>query len=82
MIVSFKNSLSRKERIKNNLAYKFLISTDIWIFVNLFMALLISIPYINFFTHGTHITVAHSMGTTIGINTSILLSSMMFLPLK
>ncbi len=82
MIISFKNSLSRKERIKNNLAYKFLISTDVWIFVNLFMALLISIPYINLFTHGTHITVAHSMGTTIGINTSILLSSMMFIASK
>ncbi len=82
MIISFKKSLSRKERIRNNLAYKFLISADVWIFVNLFMALLISIPYINFFTHGTLITVAHSMGTTIGINTSILLASMMFIASK
>jgi len=44
--------------------------------------LLISIPYINLFTHGTHITVAHSMGTTIGINTTILLASAMFIAYK
>lgn len=31
-----------------------------------------SIPAINLFTHGTHITVAHAMGSTIGINTMIL----------
>ncbi|SVB62523.1 uncharacterized protein METZ01_LOCUS215377, partial [marine metagenome] len=29
--------------------------------------------------HGTHITVAHSMGSTIGINTMILLSSVFFI---
>src|SRR5690606_38654348 len=40
--------------------------------------LLFSIPAINFFTHGTHITVAHSMGTTIGINTTILFSALFF----
>jgi nitric oxide reductase subunit B len=43
------------------------------------LALLISIPAINLFTHGTHITVAHSMGTTIGINTLILLSSVTYI---
>jgi len=41
--------------------------------------LLMSIPSINLFTHGTHITVAHSMGTTIGINTLILLSSITYI---
>jgi nitric oxide reductase subunit B len=34
-----------------------------------------SIPAINRYTHGTHITVAHAMGTTIGINTMILLAT-------
>jgi nitric oxide reductase subunit B len=34
-----------------------------------------SIPAINRYTHGTHITVAHAMGATIGINTMILLAS-------
>jgi nitric oxide reductase subunit B len=41
--------------------------------------LAISIPGINFFTHGTHITVAHAMGSTIGINTTILLASLFFI---
>ena len=52
---------------------------DVWVFLNLILALLFSIPAINFFTHGTHITVAHSMGTTIGINTTILLASVLFI---
>src|SRR5690554_7380910 len=52
---------------------------DFWIFLNIILALLISIPAINLFTHGTHITVAYSMGTTIGINTLILLSSVTFI---
>ena len=38
-----------------------------------------SIPAINIYTHGTHITVAHSMGTTIGINTSILIAALLYL---
>ncbi len=52
-----------------------LLAADIWIFLNLFLALLMSVPALNLFTHGTHITVAHAMGTTIGINTNILLAS-------
>ncbi|MEI8060188.1 MAG: cbb3-type cytochrome c oxidase subunit I, partial [Ferruginibacter sp.] len=38
-----------------------------------------SIPAINVYSHGTHITVAHAMGTTIGINTMILLGSIAYL---
>ena len=34
-----------------------------------------SVPAEDRYTHGTHITVAHAMGTTIGINTMILLGS-------
>jgi len=34
-----------------------------------------SVPAINRYTHGTHITVAHAMGATIGINSMILLAS-------
>jgi nitric oxide reductase subunit B len=49
------------------------------VFINIILALLFSIPAINFFTHGTHVTVAHSMGTTIGINTTILLASLFFI---
>ncbi|PIZ06120.1 MAG: hypothetical protein COY57_03695 [Flavobacteriales bacterium CG_4_10_14_0_8_um_filter_32_5] len=82
IIISWKKSLNQQDKIKGNFAYKFLLATDFWVFVNLFIALLISIPYINLFTHGTHITVAHSMGTTIGINTTILLASAMFIAYK
>lgn len=79
IIYSWKKSLSIKNKTDNLLTYRFLIGADIWVFINLILALLISIPSINYLTHGTHITVAHSMGTTIGINTSILFASIAFI---
>ena len=79
IIISWKRSLSVEKIKMNHLSYKFLMATDFWVFVNLIVALLISIPYINLFTHGTHVTVAHSMGTTIGINTTILLASVFYI---
>lgn len=75
----FIKSLSLEKRKNNTLAYRFLIAADIWVFLNLILALLISIPAINFYTHGTHITVAHTMGTMIGINTMILMASVWFI---
>ena len=60
-------------------AYRFLFAADIWVFINLVLALLISIPAFNLFSHGTHITVAHAMGTTIGINTMILMGSVFYM---
>jgi nitric oxide reductase subunit B len=59
-------------------AYRFMFAADIWVFINLILALVISVPAWNLLTHGTHITVAHAMGTTIGINTMILLSSVFY----
>jgi nitric oxide reductase subunit B len=50
-------------------------SAEYWILANLVLAIVISIPAINLYTHGTHITVAHAMGSTIGINTCIMLAS-------
>ena len=82
MIYEWRRSLTKTEKDSYPLAYRFLVTTDFWIFVNLIIALLFSIPAINFFTHGTHITVAHSMGTTIGINTSILFASLLFIVSK
>jgi nitric oxide reductase subunit B len=79
MIYDWKRSLTKTEKEAYPLAYRFLVTTDFWIFINLIIALLFSIPAINFFTHGTHITVAHSMGTTIGINTTILFASLLFI---
>ena len=55
--------------------YRFLMAMDYWVILNLGTALLMSIPAINLYTHGTHITVAHAMGTTIGINTMIVLGA-------
>ncbi len=72
-------SLNKTEKKSHPLAYRMLMITDIWVLINVLIALLISIPAINHFTHGSHITVAHSMGTTIGINTTILLASVIFL---
>ncbi len=54
--------------------YRFLMASDYWVTLNLTLALFMSIPAINLYTHGTHITVAHAMGTTIGINTMIILA--------
>lgn len=79
MIYDWKRRLTKTEKETYPLAYRFLVTTDFWIFINLIIALLFSIPAINFFTHGTHITVAHSMGTTIGINTTILFASLLFI---
>jgi nitric oxide reductase subunit B len=59
-------------------AYRFLFAADIWVFINLGLALIISVPALNLITHGTHITVAHAMGSTIGINSMILLASIFY----
>ncbi len=79
MLTDWIKSLSTAEKVQNPLVYRMLLITDVWVFLNVLLALLISIPAINHYTHGTHITVAHSMGTTIGINTTILLASAMFI---
>ena len=54
--------------------YRFLMAADYWVMINLAIALLMSIPAFNLYTHGTQITVSHAMGTTIGINTMIVLA--------
>jgi nitric oxide reductase subunit B len=82
IIYSWAKSLSAESKMKYFLPFKFLVAADIWVFMNLILALLFSIPAINLFTHGTHITVAHSMGTTIGINTTILIASVLFIVSK
>lgn len=45
-----------------------------WILVNPVPAILISVPSINLYTHGTPITVAHVMGASIGINSMTLMA--------
>ena len=79
IIYDWKKSLSAAKKSEFTLAYQFIRLSDFWIFLNIILALLISIPAVNLFTHGTHITVAHAMGTTIGINTMILLASVTYI---
>jgi len=74
IIRGFKAKLSESRKLKHLIPYRFLMASEFWVFANLILALFMSIPAINRFTHGTHITVAHAMGTTIGINTMILLA--------
>jgi nitric oxide reductase subunit B len=75
IIQGFKSKLEERRKHRHLLTYKFLIAAEGWLFANLLLALMMSIPAINRYTHGTHITVAHAMGTTIGINTMILLGA-------
>jgi|MGYP003982574647 nitric oxide reductase subunit B len=79
IIWDWRSTLSSYQKHQHLFAYRFLFASEIWIFLNLALALAISIPAINIFTHGTHITVAHSMGSTIGINTMILMASVYFI---
>ena len=74
IIRGFKARLAEHRRLEHLLTYRFLTASELWVFLNLLLALLMSIPAINRYTHGTHITVAHAMGATIGINTMILLA--------
>lgn len=79
IIWNWKNSLSDAKKNFHILPFRFIMASDVWVFLNLALALAISVPAINIYTHGTHVTVAHAMGSTIGINTFILLASAFFL---
>ena len=79
IIWDWRGSLEAWQKNRHCGAYRFLFAADIWVFVNLVLALIISVPAFNLFTHGTHITVAHAMGSTIGINTMILLASVFYI---
>ena len=74
IIYGWKASITKAQKFFNRDAYRFLVAADVWIFLNLVLAICMSIPAINVYSHGTHITVAHAMGTTIGINTMLLLA--------
>lgn len=61
------------------LPYRLLSISDVWITLNLIVGVAMSIPQLNYYTHGTHITVAHAMGATIGINTMILMAAAFYI---
>ncbi len=79
IIQGFKNKLDERKKFRHLITYRFIIAAEFWVFMNLLLALAMSVPAINRYTHGTHITVAHAMGTTIGINTMILLASFTYI---
>jgi len=75
IIYNWKKNLNAIQKHYHYFPYRFLMASDLWVFFNLGQAILMSIPAINIHTHGTHVTVAHAMGTTIGINTMILFAA-------
>ena len=75
IIFTWRKTLTRSQQQYHSLPYRIMGFADGWIFLNLSLAILISIPAINYYTHGTHITVAHAMGATIGINTMLLFAA-------
>lgn len=75
IVFDWRKSISIIQKNYHYFPYRFIMAADIWIFINMGQAVLMSIPAINKYTHGTHVTVAHAMGTTIGINTMILLAA-------
>lgn len=82
IVALWKNSLTEFKKNYHFFPYRFIMASDIWVFINVGFACFMSIPAFNIYTHGTHFTVAHSMGTTIGINTMILFAAvfMFFTP--
>lgn len=79
MMQGFKAKMDTRRRLRHLFTFKLIVASEVWVFFNLLLALFMSIPAINRYTHGTHITVAHAMGTTIGINTMILLAAMSYI---
>jgi nitric oxide reductase subunit B len=79
IILQWRKTVSNARKNYHLIPYRLLTYADAWIFVNLALAIAISVPAWNYYTHGTHITVAHAMGATIGINTMILFASVFYL---
>ena len=74
IIFTWRATVSIAKMNFHKISYRFLVAADAWIFLTLLLAIAMSIPAINVYTHGTHITVAHTMGATIGINSFLLLA--------
>lgn len=77
--MQWRKTLSNARKNYHQVPYRLLSYADAWIFLNLALAIAISVPAWNYYTHGTHITVAHAMGATIGINTMILFASVFYI---
>jgi nitric oxide reductase subunit B len=74
IIYQWKSSLDTAKKHFHVESYRFLVAADVWVFLSLGLAIAMSVPALNIYMHGTHIIVSHTMGTTIGINTMLLLA--------
>lgn len=74
LIYLWKSSFSSVRKHAHLTAYRFVMAADRWIVLTLVLAIAMSIPAVNVYTHGTHVTVAHTMGATIGIDTFLLMA--------
>lgn len=79
IIWQWRRTMSEARKNYHRMPYRLLSYADGWILLNLTLAIIISVPAWNYYTHGTHITVAHAMGSTIGINTMLLLASVIYI---
>jgi nitric oxide reductase subunit B len=78
ILYNWRKQVTEAEAHYHYFPYRFLLAANFWLFLNLTLALFMSIPVINLYMHGTHIITAHAMGTTIGINTMILLAVLFY----
>lgn len=78
ILYNWRKQVTEAEAHFHYFPYRFLLASNFWLFFNLTFALFMSIPAINLYMHGTHFITAHAMGTTIGINTMILLAAVLF----
>jgi len=79
LIMQWRKMMSNAKKNYHLIPYRLLSYADGWILLNLTLAIVISVPAWNYYTHGTHITVAHAMGATIGINTLLLFVSVFYI---
>ncbi|MFZ1329738.1 MAG: cbb3-type cytochrome c oxidase subunit I, partial [Chitinophagaceae bacterium] len=79
IIMQWRKTMSQARKNYHIIPYRLLSFADGWILLNLILAIIISVPAWNNYTHGTHITVAHAMGATIGINTMLLFASVYYI---
>lgn len=78
LIWQWRRNITKAKKNYHLIPYRLITFADAWIILNLILAIGISIPALNYYTHGTHITVAHAMGAMIGINTMLLFASVFY----
>ena len=73
-------SLSKRQALPEELGIVafFIRAATRWTFLMLALALLIAVPPVNALIHGTHVVVAHSMGSMLGIDTMVLLAALAY----